>query len=85
MRRWVDRGGEICAARPLTGLREGLPELWLVDTVADAVFALRRLTADSVSFDIAQDLSRSEELTSPQLPGFRIRVSELFPGERECP
>ncbi len=59
--------------------REGLPELWLVDTAAKAVLLFRRSTHASTFFDGAQELSGSDELTSPQLPDFAIRVGELFP------
>ena len=59
--------------------RHGLPELWLVDTAADEVLVFRRSKAGTPSFDIALELDRDQELTSPLLPGFALALSELFP------
>lgn len=56
----------------------GLPELWLVDDVAETVLAYRRSTPESESFDLAAEISRGEVLTSPQLPGFAFELDELF-------
>lgn len=33
----------------------------------------------SVTFDVALELSASDQLTSPQLEGFAIAVADLFP------
>jgi Uma2 family endonuclease len=56
----------------------GLPELWLVDDIAETVLAYRRSTPESQSFDLAEELTRGETLTSPQLPGFALELGELF-------
>jgi len=58
--------------------RTGLPELWLVDTVARSVLVYRRVSKDSVAFDVELELSGPDELTSPLLPGFAVRVERLF-------
>ncbi len=59
--------------------RHGLAELWLVDTVAEAVRVFRRSTAGGPSFDVALELDREQRLGSPLLPGFALEVGELFP------
>ena len=58
--------------------REGLRELWLVDTAAGEVLVFRRSTADARSFDIALELRANDALGSPLLPGFTLALSELF-------
>lgn len=58
--------------------RRGLPELWLVDTVAETVLVYRRSAPEAPAFDIALELSRGDELTSPQLVGFALAVDALF-------
>jgi Uma2 family endonuclease len=58
--------------------RHGLPELWLVDTAADEVLAFRRSAPGAPSFDTALELARGDTLKSPLLPGFALRVDELF-------
>ncbi|MBA2440386.1 MAG: Uma2 family endonuclease [Thermoleophilaceae bacterium] len=58
--------------------REGLPELWLVDTAAGEVLVFRRSTADARSFDIALELGANDALGSPLLPGFTLALSEPF-------
>jgi len=57
----------------------GLPELWLVDTPRPSVLIFRRSAPDAGGFDVALELERDEQLTSPQLPGFSLALSELFP------
>jgi Uma2 family endonuclease len=47
----------------------GLPELWLVDTAADAVLVFRRSRADAPGFDVALELARGEGLPRPSFPG----------------
>lgn len=59
--------------------RRGLPELWLVDTMADAVLVFRRSRRDAPSFDVADELDRDARLESPLLPGFSLALSEVFP------
>jgi Uma2 family endonuclease len=57
--------------------REGLRELWLVDTDAKVVLVFRRSAPDVRAFDVALELS--DTLTSPQLDGFELPLAELFP------
>jgi Uma2 family endonuclease len=56
----------------------GLPELWLVDTVAESIIVQRRSRAGAPGFDVALELRGDDNLTSPQLPGFSLRVADLF-------
>ena len=56
----------------------GLPELWLVDDVSEAVYVFRRSRPDASSFDVALELGRGQVLDSPQLPGFALELDELF-------
>lgn len=56
----------------------GLPELWLVDTVARTVLVYRRSSAATPHFDIALELTEVEYLASPLLPGFAMAVRDLF-------
>ena len=58
--------------------REGLRELWLVDTAADEVLVFKRSSVDAPSFDVALQLGSGDALASPLLPGFAFAVSELF-------
>jgi Uma2 family endonuclease len=57
--------------------REGLHELWLVDTAARVVLIYRRSAPDAPSFDVALEIA--DTLTSPLLEGFELPLSELFP------
>ena len=61
--------------------RRRLPELWLVDTAAEAVLVFRRSLRDAPTFDLALELGGGEELASPLLPGFALADGELFPRE----
>jgi Uma2 family endonuclease len=56
----------------------GLPELWLVDTVAEQVFVFRRAKPRADHFDVALELGRGDTLTSPSLPGLALTLDELF-------
>lgn len=56
----------------------GLPELWLVDDIAETVLVYRRSTPRSPSLDVALELSAGDTLASPQLPGFALPLDELF-------
>jgi Uma2 family endonuclease len=56
----------------------GLPELWLVDTVAERILAFRRSNPPVSHFDVAHDLGRGDTLTSPLLRGFAVSLDELF-------
>jgi Uma2 family endonuclease len=58
--------------------RAGLPELWLVDTAADAVLVFRRSAVDAPSFDVALELELDDTLTSPLLPGFALALGAVF-------
>jgi Uma2 family endonuclease len=58
--------------------QQGLPELWLVDTRAEVVRVFRRSGPGAKGFDVVVELERDEKLTSPQLPGFSLALSELF-------
>jgi Uma2 family endonuclease len=58
--------------------RRGLPELWLVDADADAVLVFRRSRPDAPQFDVALELTRDDELTSPLLPGFALKLGAVF-------
>jgi Uma2 family endonuclease len=58
--------------------QKGLAELWLVDTRASTVLIFRRSSPKAVGFDVPLELEVDEELTSPQLPGFALPLSELF-------
>jgi Uma2 family endonuclease len=56
----------------------GLPELWLVDTVAEQIFVFRRSKPRAGHFDIALDLNRGDTLASPLLRDFALSLDELF-------
>ena len=56
----------------------GLPELWLVDDVASTVLVSRRSAPGSRTFDETLEPADGDTLTSPQLPGFELPLSELF-------
>jgi len=58
--------------------QHGLPELWLVDTVARTVLVFGRSAPGACSFDVALELEAGQDLTSPQLPGFALAVDEVF-------
>jgi Uma2 family endonuclease len=58
--------------------REGLPELWLVDTAADEVLVFRRSSPDSPRFDVSEQFGRADPLTSPLLPDFALPLQQLF-------
>jgi len=59
--------------------RHRLPELWLVDTVAETVLVFRRSRTRATAFDISLELTREEGLASPLLPGFALPLAALFP------
>ncbi len=58
--------------------QHGLPELWLVDTVAERVLVFRRSSPEVSTFDVELTIARGETLTSPLLPGFALPLDELF-------
>jgi len=65
-------------AKKATYERGGLAELWLVDTVAEAIRVFRRLEPAVPTFDVALEVGAGGRLTSPQLPGFALDVAALF-------
>lgn len=56
----------------------GLPELWLVDDIAEVVLVFRRSRPDAKGFDVALELVRGDTLGSPQMPGFSLALERLF-------
>jgi len=58
--------------------RHGLPELWLVDTLAETVLVYRRSKNDSARFDVALELDAGAQLMSPLLPAFSLSVTDAF-------
>lgn len=60
--------------------RQGVAELWLVDTAADVVLVFRRSVPEAQEFDVSEEFATDETLTSPLLPGFTLRVDEIFGG-----
>ena len=58
--------------------RAGLPELWPVDTAADEVLVFRRSAPEAPVFDVALELTRAEQLTSPLLSGFELALDAVF-------
>ncbi len=60
--------------------RNGLAELWLVDSSADELLVFRRSAPACASFDVALELARDESLSSPLLPGFDLALNGLFDG-----
>ncbi len=58
--------------------RHGLPELWLLDTVAQEVLVFRRSVPRARRFDVALELGLGDVLESPLLPGFGLAVAALY-------
>lgn len=56
----------------------GVAEVWLIDTAADVVLVYRRATTDSAHFDIELELTASETLSTPLIPGWDIDLAGLF-------
>lgn len=65
-------------AKMLAYERAGLRELWLVDTVAQAILVYRRSGPTAGTFDVTLEFGIDDEITSPQLPGFALAVASLF-------
>jgi len=60
--------------------RNGLPELWLVDTPVREVLAFRRSSPGCSTFDVSLELGPQDTLDSPLLPGFAVVLGALFGG-----
>jgi Uma2 family endonuclease len=60
--------------------RNGLAELWLVDTRASELFVFRRSQPACPTFDVALELGPQDTLDSPLLPGFALSVGKLIDG-----
>jgi Uma2 family endonuclease len=58
----------------------GLPELWLVDDVAETVLVYRRSRPGAPTYDVSLELARGDTLESPMLPGFGLSLEKLFAG-----
>lgn len=58
--------------------RNGLRELWLIDTRVSELLAFRRATEQSPAFDVALEIGADDTLTSPLLPGFGLVLGTLF-------
>jgi Uma2 family endonuclease len=58
--------------------REGLRELWLVDSAADELLIFCRSRPYRPAFDMAVELERADVLTSSLLEGFELPLDELF-------
>jgi Uma2 family endonuclease len=58
--------------------QHGLPELWLVDRASHSVLVYRRSGPEAKEFDVDLEVTESETLTSPMLPGFSLPVAEIF-------
>lgn len=56
----------------------GLPELWLVDTVAETIIVLRRSLPEVSEFDQSLEVGAGDTLTTPIIPGFELDVGALF-------
>jgi len=65
-------------AKKRTYERLGLPELWLVDTGSDTVLVYRRSSPEATEFDVALELTVSDALTTPLIPGFTLDLVNLF-------
>jgi Uma2 family endonuclease len=58
----------------------GLPELWLVDDLAETVLVYRRSRPGAPTYDVSLELGHGETLESPMLPGFALPLEKLFAG-----
>jgi Uma2 family endonuclease len=57
--------------------RLGLPELWIIDPLVGATL-WRRSAAEHAAFDVMVKVELGDMLESPQLPGFAMRLDDLF-------
>jgi Uma2 family endonuclease len=58
--------------------RRGVDEYWILDGQERSAQVYRRLSGSEDTLRLAAVLGVDETLTSPQLPGFSVRVGELF-------
>jgi Uma2 family endonuclease len=58
--------------------RNGLPELWLVDTPARELLVFRRSAPHAPRFDVTLEIAADDTLSSPLLPGFALVLGTLF-------
>ena len=58
--------------------RRGVDEYWILDEPARSAEVYRRLSGAEDALRLAAVLGEDETLTSPLLPGFTLRVGELF-------
>ena len=56
----------------------GVAEAWYVDTEAHTVMVFRRSRTDSPTFDMTAEVRADDELTSPLLEGFALRMGAIF-------
>jgi Uma2 family endonuclease len=56
----------------------GVLEAWYVDTEARTVLVFRRSTPAGTFFDVNVELGSDDNLTSPLLDGFALRVDSIF-------
>ncbi len=56
----------------------GVAEAWYVDTEARTVLVFRRSGPNAAGFDVALEVGIDQELTSPLLEGFALRVGAIF-------
>lgn len=56
----------------------GVAEVWLVDTAADVVLVFRRGGPDTVTFDIALELTADDTLSTPLIPGWDVDLGTLL-------
>ena len=61
--------------------RNGLQELWLIDTRVSELLAFRRSTPASPRFDVALEVGAEDTLQSPLLPGFALVLGTRSPPE----
>ncbi len=55
--------------------KHGVPEYWIIDLKNSSI---ERYTNQGTSLVLQETLSEEEELTTPALPGFSCRVSDIF-------
>jgi Uma2 family endonuclease len=57
----------------------GLPELWVIDPKAVTATLWRRSETGVPVFDVTVKVERDGRLASPQMPGFEVKLADLFP------